>query len=890
MATMLGSLLVSLGLDSGEFKSGLDAAEKEMRTTTRKFERMGKDLQRIGKSLTVGLSAPIAGVAVAFGRAAGNMAKESKSMANSARLAGEGFEDFQRQAYAARVGVGIEFEKLGDIFKDTQDKIGDFISTGGGEMADFFENIAPKVGLTKDAFVGLSGRDGLQLYYDALEKAGVSSDQMVFYMESIADEASGLIPLLKENGKLFKQLGADAKIISDADRKKLEEYTAAQLRMEAATRSLTIAFVNSGLLDSLVSIANSVADLAKRLAEASPHAFRMAAGALAVLAAIGPLVYGVGGLVKIMAPAIAAFKTFGPMVAAAAAASGSAIPIFAALRAALVSLTLSVAPYAAALAVVAGVIYLVTRRTDENTNAQGAYAKAQREAEVATSRAADAANDLANAHGEARKEALAQARAEAENIKQKRTSAFWSIVLARAELRRAQISTKTQRTSATGGVAGTAGFIQGQGDKKVAKARANVAAAQKTFDDLDASLKDLTKAINAPLPKVNNVAVPPADTGSSRSTRSASTRSGRSAAEIEAMFIEDQRRLEMEALSAKERLATNLEDRVDLQYEMLELERDQRLSEIAANEEYSDKQKDALRKQVELLYGVAAEVDEQGRIIANGNRGLIARQIEQERAWEIERQNEDMARVKFDSQRDLLQIDMDLADTQGERARIAADILALEQEYRRNQLKMVLASEVASDAEKKRAQAILDSLDAIEAGERAANARRNETDAQRYGRELNKTGAQISEEIDRIKISGLESLNDALVDAIVNFKSLKDVVHNVVKSVLADLLRLQIQQAIIKPLAQAMGIPIPGFATGTSFAPGGLALVGERGPELVNLPRGSKVKTAGVTKAMLGGGMGGNTIHLHMTPTGNPAYDRENASMAARKLRQTLNG
>jgi hypothetical protein len=34
---------------------------------------------------------------------------------------------------------------------------------------------------------------------------------------------------------------------------------------------------------------------------------------------------------------------------------------------------------------------------------------------------------------------------------------------------------------------------------------------------------------------------------------------------------------------------------------------------------------------------------------------------------------------------------------------------------------------------------------------------------------------------------------------------------------------------------------IPGFANGTNFAPGGMALVGERGPELVNLPRGSQV-------------------------------------------------
>lgn len=34
---------------------------------------------------------------------------------------------------------------------------------------------------------------------------------------------------------------------------------------------------------------------------------------------------------------------------------------------------------------------------------------------------------------------------------------------------------------------------------------------------------------------------------------------------------------------------------------------------------------------------------------------------------------------------------------------------------------------------------------------------------------------------------------------------------------------------------------IPGFASGTSYAPGGMAWVGENGPELVNLPRGSQV-------------------------------------------------
>lgn len=43
------------------------------------------------------------------------------------------------------------------------------------------------------------------------------------------------------------------------------------------------------------------------------------------------------------------------------------------------------------------------------------------------------------------------------------------------------------------------------------------------------------------------------------------------------------------------------------------------------------------------------------------------------------------------------------------------------------------------------------------------------------------------------------------------------------------------------------------FAKGTNYAPGGMALVGEQGPELINLPRGSKVYDAKKTAAMTAG-------------------------------------
>jgi hypothetical protein len=51
------------------------------------------------------------------------------------------------------------------------------------------------------------------------------------------------------------------------------------------------------------------------------------------------------------------------------------------------------------------------------------------------------------------------------------------------------------------------------------------------------------------------------------------------------------------------------------------------------------------------------------------------------------------------------------------------------------------------------------------------------------------------------------------------------------------------------------------FASGTNFAPGGMALVGEYGPELVNLPRGSQVATAAQTAKALTGNTWNVTIN-----------------------------
>ncbi len=62
-------------------------------------------------------------------------------------------------------------------------------------------------------------------------------------------------------------------------------------------------------------------------------------------------------------------------------------------------------------------------------------------------------------------------------------------------------------------------------------------------------------------------------------------------------------------------------------------------------------------------------------------------------------------------------------------------------------------------------------------------------------------------------------------------------------------------------------VGIPGFAGGTNFAPGGLALVGEKGPELVNLPRGSQVipRTGQSMKVEVVGKVRGRDLALILT-------------------------
>ena len=180
---------------------GFETDEKKVNSFENSIGNLTKGL---GYLVTAATAAKTAALGIVYTTAA-----YSDEITRSAKLANTSIQEFQRLAVASQT-VGIEQDKLADILKDVNDKVGDFMQTGGGAMADFFEFIAPKVGVTAQQFKNLSGSDALQLYVSSLEKANLSQADMTFYMEAIASDSTLLLPLLEKNGEAYKALAKEA--------------------------------------------------------------------------------------------------------------------------------------------------------------------------------------------------------------------------------------------------------------------------------------------------------------------------------------------------------------------------------------------------------------------------------------------------------------------------------------------------------------------------------------------------------------------------------------------------------------------------------------------------------------------------------------------------------
>ena len=223
-AISASELNVILQARDKEFTKAMDRAQrrverfakqsgKGLSNTTRSFDMLSSAASKLGLAFSAGA------VFTGFSALINNATQSAKELQNLANLAGVNVERFQEMSFASQ-SVGLEQDKLADILKDVNDKFGDYLATGAGPLADFFENIAPKVGVTAKAFQGLSSDQALGLYVKTLQEAGVNQQELTFYMEALASDATALAPLFLNNASSleeFAQAARDAGAVLDTD-------------------------------------------------------------------------------------------------------------------------------------------------------------------------------------------------------------------------------------------------------------------------------------------------------------------------------------------------------------------------------------------------------------------------------------------------------------------------------------------------------------------------------------------------------------------------------------------------------------------------------------------------------------------------------------------------
>ena len=271
MAISAEQLNVILSARDREFTRAMDRAQNRV---NRFAQQSNKDLSATGKAFDLlATSAKRLGPAIAAALSVqafrGALAAASE-IDNLSRIAGVASDQFQVLALTSQQ-FGIGQEKLSDILKDVNDKFGDYAQTGAGPLADFFENIAPKVGLTASAFADLSSDQKLGAYINALERANVSQADMTFYMEAIASDSTLLIGAYQNNGaeldRLSQKIRNAGGLMSDELIKNAKEAKE-EFNLVAQVMQAQLSIALQDLLPLLRDGATFVASLASNIGEA----------------------------------------------------------------------------------------------------------------------------------------------------------------------------------------------------------------------------------------------------------------------------------------------------------------------------------------------------------------------------------------------------------------------------------------------------------------------------------------------------------------------------------------------------------------------------------------------------------------------------------------------
>lgn len=348
----------------------------------------------------------------------------------------------------------------------------------------------------------------------------------------------------------------------------------------------------------------------------------------------------------------------------------------------------------------------------------------------------------------------------------------------------------------------------------------------------------------------------------------------------------------LELLSAQQALLSDVIEQSQLEREILTIESNRRKAAIdrdVADKKLTEAQGEALKAlEDKIVYEKYDLVNlRENEAIAKDKLGV--------------------ARAGLSDQMDLLSSEQALARSSSERQKVALRLIDLQQQQEKLALDAVLASKTATEAEKEIAKARLAILPQLRGNAEAAAKRDNQGPLGQYLDTIPRTGDEIKDSLEGAATKGLDSLQDGLMNVVKGTGTVKDAFASMAGAIIDELIKISLQKAILEPLGALFGGLISSFGSSlfggasagggdivmggayTSYmgarANGGLTragryLVGERGPEIVDIGNTASTTPHHALKGIMGRANLGPVITFGHITSNDPAAVKVMASQA----------
>ncbi|KQO58393.1 tape measure protein [Sphingomonas sp. Leaf257] len=361
-------------------------------------------------------------------------------------------------------------------------------------------------------------------------------------------------------------------------------------------------------------------------------------------------------------------------------------------------------------------------------------------------------------------------------------------------------------------------------------------------------------------------------------------------------FIADKNRSQADELDSRAALAATAEERFDFERKAIDQDRRSRLDQIDKDGPNGNKRYNAA--QVEEL----KQIEE--RITANRKQALTFKEAEFNAQEELKLKSAGLANAE-----EVATLEGSLARTAKDRRASELRLLGLRTQQEKLALEAIIASRDATEAEKEIARCRLALIPTLKAG---ATKQINEQNQGPLGQFLNtipRTADEINESLQNVEVDGLRNLQSGLVDTIKGVHSLGDAFSSMADTVIDGLLNIAIQQMLIKPLGNFLfgsgdngstgllgsltkGLtqllsPKVGKANG-GMGNRGRVLVGEHGPEVLDMGGPYHVTPNHKLDAVRGSGSGSINVTFGAITSNEPAAVKAMAMQAIAEMAPML--